>query len=160
MTKVALQMCFGRQILSDSRIYYWMEQFRSGRTRIVDLQRCPKPKSGRSVRNVRRVENIVAQDRRVTLARIMLQTRLKATTVHRILTKDLSLSKKCAKYVLYELGDQQVARRLTVCNFWTKLRMTQPRVFSVAVTMDESWIYCYDPETKEQSRQWLRSMEP
>ncbi len=25
--------------------------------------------------------------------------------------------------------------------------------------MDESWVYSYDPETKEQSREWLRSIE-
>lgn len=160
MMKVALQTCFGRRTLSDSRIYHWMDQFRNGRVSIVDLHRCPKPKTGRSARNIRQVENIVAQDRRVTLARIMLQTGLKSTTVHRILTKDLSLSKKCAKYVPFELGDLQLARRLTVCDFWSRLRMRDPRVFGVTVTMDESWIYCYDPETKEQSRQWLQSMEP
>ena len=28
------------------------------------------------------------------------------------------------------------------------------------VTGDETWIYCYDPETKEQSKEWRHSGSP
>ena len=31
---------------------------------------------------------------------------------------------------------------------------SDPAVLGVLVTYDESWIYCYDPETKRQSSQW------
>ena len=158
--KASLTLCFGRQTLSDSRIYYWLEQFRNGRERIVDKVRRAKRKSGRSAANIRQVENIVTEDWRVSIARIMFETNLKSTTVHRILTKDLALSKCCPKYVPFDLTDAQHARRVRICDFWTRLCITDPRVFKVAVTMDESWIYCYDLESKEQSREWLRSMEP
>ncbi len=158
--KAALQLCFGRLRLSDTRIYFWIHEFRAGRACIVDLQRRPKTRSGHSQTNIRRVESIVAADRRVTLARIMLETGLKSTTVHRILTKDLHLSKRSAKLVPFMLTDAQLARRVAVCDFWTRLSLRERRVFKVAVTIDESWIYCYDPETKEQSKEWLRSMEP
>ena len=157
--KASLAQCFGRWTLSDSRIYYWLEQFRNGCTRIVDKERKAKRKSGRSPANIRLVENIVANDRRVSIAQLMLQSGLKNTTLHRILTKDLGLSKRCAKYVPMDLTPAQVARRATICDFWSRLRNNNPRIFSVTVTMDESWIYCYDPESKEQSREWLRSME-
>lgn len=156
----SLRRCFGRRILCRSRIYHWIEQFKSGRAWIVDLQRQPKRRRARSARNIRQVEDLVTQDRRITIPRIMLQTGLKATSVHRILTKDLGLRKKCAKYIPYDIGPAQVTRRLTVCDFWNRLWLRDRRVFKVAVTMDESWIYHYDPETKEQSREWLRNMEP
>ncbi len=159
-TKAALVQCFPRNLLSNSWIYFWMEQFRSGRHRIVDLHCQPKRKSGRSQRNIRAVESLVAQDRCITIPRIMVDTGLKATTIHRILTKDLSLAKRCAKYVPHDIGPPQIARRAAICDFWTRLRIREPRVFRVAVTMDKSWIYCYDPLTKQQSREWLRSMEP
>ncbi len=158
--KAALVLCFGQQTLSDTRIYYWIHEFRAGHVRIVDKERRAKRKSGRSAANIRRVESIVANDRHVTLARIMLETQLKSTTVHRILTKDLGLSKRSVKLVPTHLTDTQMLRRVTVCDFWTRLFLHDRRVFKVAVTVDESWIYCYDPETKEQSREWHRSMEP
>ncbi len=157
--KASLAQCFGRATISDSRIYYWLEQFRNGRVRIVDKERWAKRKSGRSPANIRHVENIVATDRRVSIAQLMLQTGLKNTTVHRILTKDLHLSKRCAKYVPMDLNAAQVARRTRICDFWSRLKINSPRVFAVTITMDESWIYCYDPESKEQSKEWLRSME-
>ena len=31
---------------------------------------------------------------------------------------------------------------------------SDPAVLEALVTCDESWIYCYDPETKRQSSQW------
>ncbi len=157
--RASLRHCFGQRILYKSRIYHWIEQFKSGHNRIVDLHRRAKTRRGRSARNIRRVEDLVTQDRRITIPRIMVETGLKATTVHRILTKDLCLSKKCAKYIPYDIGPAQIARRQTVCDFWNWLRINDRRVFRVAVTMDESWIYMYDPEIKEQSKEWLRRHE-
>ncbi len=158
-TKAALVQCFPRNLLSNSQIYFWMEQFRTGRQCIVDLHRQPKRKSGHSLRSVRAVESLVSQDRRITIPRIMVETGLKSTTVHRILHKDLKLSKRCAKYVPHEIGPAQIACRCAICDFWTRLRIREPQVFRVYVTMDESWIYLYNPLTKQQSREWLRSME-
>ncbi len=159
-TQNALAQYFGRRALSKSRIYHWMEQFRGGRDRIIDLYRRPKRKSCHSQRNIRAVETLVSQDRRITIPRIMVATGLKSTTVHRILTKDLKLTKRCAKYVPHDISPVQIARCQAICDFWSRLRIREPRVFKVCVTMDESWIYQYDPLTKQQSREWLRSMEP
>ena len=33
-------------------------------------------------------------------------------------------------------------------------------VLDALVTCDESWIYCYDPETKRQSSQWKHAGSP
>ncbi len=157
--KAALHVCFTRGRLSDPRIYHWIRQFKEGRAQIVDLHRSPKTKSGRSCANVRRVETLVSQDCQITLPRLQTETGLSITTLHRILKKDLGLSKRCAKYVPHLLTNQQMTRRAAICDFWTRLRINQPRVFKVAVTMDESWVYSYDPESKEQSREWLRPHE-
>ena len=35
-----------------------------------------------------------------------------------------------------------------------ELNNSDPAVYDALVTWDESWIYCYDPETKRQSSQW------
>ncbi len=149
--KAALHLCFTQQRLSDPRIYHWIGQFQGGHVQLVDLDCAPKRRTGRSRQNIRTVESLVAQDRRITLPRLQVQTGLSVTTLHRILTKDLHLSKRCAKYVPHMLTAQQMVRRTTICDFWTRLRINQPRLLKVAVTMDESWVYQYDPESKEQS---------
>ena len=43
------------------------------------------------------------------------------------------------------------------------LQLCQPNpddYFSRLITMDECWVYHYDPETKEQSRQWKHVDSP
>ncbi len=125
-TKVALSTCFGNAVLSDSRVYHWMEKFRNGRTQIIDLYRRPKARSGRSRVNIRRVENLVTHDRRITLPRLTAATGLSTTTVSRILRKDLQLRKRCAKYVPNLLTQPQLVQRVTVCDFWTRLRQGDP----------------------------------
>ena len=37
---------------------------------------------------------------------------------------------------------------------------SDPAVLDVLVTCDESWIYCYDQETKRQSSQWKHAGSP
>lgn len=105
------------------------------------------------------METLLSNDRRVTIHRLVLQTGLTYSTVQNILKKDLKLSKKCAKYTPYLLTDAQAQRRVDICNFWTRLISNSPRILQCVITMDESWVYLYDPETKEQSREWLCNFE-
>ena len=37
----------------------------------------------------------------------------------------------------------------------TKIEATEDAFFSRIITGDETWVYQYDPETKQQSKQWL-----
>ena len=154
-----LHLCYGEAKLSEARIYHWIKEFQGGRTTVVDLQRPPKRKTGHSRANIRAMENVVAADRRVTIHRLAGQTGLKYSTVQAILTKDLKLRKKCAKYVPYSLTPVHIQRHFDICNFWNQLIAHTPHILQHIVTMDESWVYLYDPETKEQSKEWLRSCE-
>ncbi len=61
--KNALNQCFPNGILSDRRIYHWISEFQGGRTVVADLPHAPKLKTGRSRPNIRKVEDMVAQDR-------------------------------------------------------------------------------------------------
>ncbi len=36
----------------------------------------------------------------------------------------------------------------------------EPDFLDFVITMDESWVYCYDPKTKKQSTVWLTPSEP
>ncbi len=146
-------------ILSDRSIHRWINQFRGGRTLIVDKQRAPRGKSGRNLRNVCKVENIVATDRRVTIKEISLKIGISTTSVQRILKRDLKLKKICASFVPAVLTDAHKARRHDVCNFFSRLKAQAPRVFSNLITMDESWIYTWDPALRIHNKEWLRQGE-
>ncbi len=159
-TKTALTTVYGGATLSDSRIYFWLQEFARGHTQVLDLHRQAKPKTGRSRANIRKVEDKVANDCRISVSRIAAETGLKRNTVHLILKKDLKLTKKCAKYTPTLLNETQKARRMELCHFWNHLYLNQPQVFKHLVTMDESWIYLYDPHLKETTKEWLRKDEP
>ncbi len=141
-TKTALHICFGRQSLSDPRIYFWRTQFQRGRVQIIDLHCRAKSKSGRSWANIWHVESLVADDRRITIPQIMAETGIRHTTVQCILKEDLHLSKKCAKFVPSLLTDHHIQRWQAICDFWSYLQIQSPAVFRYTVTMDESWVYC------------------
>ncbi len=157
--KAALQTVY-QQTLSDSSIRMWIRQFRAGRDTIVDQKRAAKSKSGRSPRNIRRVENLVAQDRRITIKEIGVRTGLATTTVQRILRKDLRLKKRCSTFVLAVLTDAHKRRRQDICNLFTRLHHQNPRVFRNVITMDESWVYVWDPDKRLHCMEWLRPGEP
>ncbi len=64
--KAALQTCYAN-VLCNTSIHRWIREFQVGRESIVDKPRKPKEKSGHSHANIRKVESLVAQDRRITI---------------------------------------------------------------------------------------------
>ncbi len=157
--RTALRNCFA-QVLCDTSVYKWMAKFRDGRASVVDKPRASKPKSGRSVHKIRRVETLIADDRRITLKEIALKAGIPTSTAQRILKFDLKMTKKCTKWVPHLLTEAQKTRRLTVCDFWARLVDNTPRILCRVVMTDEAWIYCYDPQFRQQSKEWLCAGEP
>lgn len=127
---------------------------------MVDKPRAARGKSGRSPRNIRRVENFVATNHRVTIREILVKSGLSGTTINRILKKDLKLTKCCATFVPAVLTDAHKERMRHVCNLFSRIMAQSPRVFQNVVTMDESWVYIWDPSLRIHNKEWLRAGEP
>ena len=70
------------------------------------------------------------------------------------------MRKICAKFVLRVLRDDQKERRCHDSKEMVELINSDPAVLDALVTCNESWIYCYDPETKRQSSQWKHADSP
>ena len=68
--------------------------------------------------------------------------------------------KICAEFVPRVLREDQKERRCHDSREMVELIKSDPAVHDALVTCDESWIYCYDPETKRQSSQWKRAGSP
>ena len=70
------------------------------------------------------------------------------------------MRKICAKFVPRVLREDQKERRCHDIREMVELINSDPAVLDALVTRDESWIYCYDPETKRHSSQWKHADSP
>ena len=70
------------------------------------------------------------------------------------------LRKICAKFVPRVLREDQKEIRSHDSREMVELINSDPAVLDALVTCDESWIYCYDSETKRQSSQWKHDGSP
>jgi hypothetical protein len=65
-----------------------------------------------------------------------------------------------AKFVLTLLSNDQKEHRVAVCRKLKDQARDDPNFISKVITGDESWVYGYDPKTKQQSSQWKSPNSP
>ena len=78
----------------------------------------------------------------------------------RILADELNMRRIAAKFVPRLLNNDQRDRRVQVCTELQEAVRHDPNFLSRVITGDESWVYAYDPETKQQSTQWKTPSSP
>ena len=97
------------------------------------------------------MKNFMDKDCRVSIETISAQFDVSVGTVHTIIHEELKMWKICVKFVSRVFREDQKER---CCHdSWEMLDLinSDPAVLDALVTCDESWIYCYDPETRENS---------
>ena len=72
-------------------------------------------------------------------------------TQHSFVIEDFDMRKVCAKMVTKGLTGEQKQRRVTICQ---DLLERQDDILGLVITGYETWVYQYDPETKQQCAQW------
>ena len=80
--------------------------------------------------------------------------------LYTIIHEELKMRKICAKFVPSVLREDQKERRFHDSREMVELINSDSAVLDVLVTCDESWIYCYDPDTKRQSSHWKHAGSP
>ena len=100
------------------------------------------------------------KDRRMSIETISAQFNVSVGTVHTIIREELKTRKICAKFVPRVLREDQKEIHCHDSREIVELINSDPKVLDALVTCDESWIYCYDPETKRQSSQWKHAGSP
>ena len=93
------------------------------------------------------------KDRRVSIETISAQIDVSVGTVHTIIREELKMRRVCVKFVPRVLIEDQKERRGHDSREMVEPINSDPVILDALVTCDESWIYCYDPETKRQSSQ-------
>ena len=149
---------FGNNCFCERNVRKWWKDFVTGvRTRdtIEDKGRHGRPKRARDPQHIALIDGLVRSDRRITISQLESQMDISRRSIHKILKKDLKLSKIAAKFVPRMLTDFDRDRRRTVCQWWKDKVQQNPDIVRWIVTGDESWVWAYDPESKRESCQWL-----
>ena len=155
-----LQTAFRPSCMNRASVFEWHRRFNEDRESVRDDERCGRSKEVWTPELIGQIKNFMDKDRRVSIETISVQFDLSVGTVHTIIREELKIRKICAKFVPRVLREDQKERRCHDSREMAEMINSDPAVLIALMTCDESWIYCYDPETKRQSSQWKHAGSP
>jgi len=155
-----LKTAYKDDALSKTRVYEWFSRFQDGDMSLEDKPRPGRPSTSRNNENVQKIREIVREDRRRTIENISLMSGVSWSSVQRILTEDLGMTRVAAKFMPRILTEDHKEQRVEACRQMKNQIELDPNFLSKIITGDESWCYGYDPETKQQSSQWKTPQSP
>jgi len=103
---------------------------------------------------VAKVRTVVRNNRRMTVREIVDDCGISMGSCDAILTNDLHMKRVCVKFVPCLLTDDHREQRQTIACDLFERSCEDVQFPKNIVTDDESWVYGYDPETKQQLSQW------
>ena len=155
-----LQTAFRPSCMNRASVFEWHKRFKEGRESVRDDERCGRSKEVRTPELIGQIKNFMDKDHRVSIEKISVQFDVSLGTVHTIIHAEVRMWKICAKFVPRVLREDQKERCYHDSRKMVELINSDPAVLDTLVTCDESWIYCYEPETKRQSFQWKHAGSP
>lgn len=158
--KAISDLSFGDKSLSISAIYRIVAKVKAGEN-AEDQRHLNAKRTKRTDDLVEAVRNHIASDARVTVEELMAEFDLSKGTIFNILHDDLNLTKKSARWVPKLLSEDEKAARVRCAKEFLKRSRTLGAEFlNSIVTMDETMVPFFTPETKEMSKQWLPKGSP
>ncbi|KAL0831014.1 hypothetical protein ABMA28_001900 [Loxostege sticticalis] len=156
-----IQQTLGDHALPYSTVAYWVAEFKRGRSTCEDDQRTGRPSTSVTEENVKKVEKMVLEDRRITIKYLAETLKISFGSIQSILTNSLGFKKVSARWVPRMLTEENKKRRLEISKRNLEMLTSDPDEFCHrVVTMDETWVHHFDPETKRQSMSWKRPSSP
>ena len=155
-----LQNAFRPSCMNRASVFEWHKRFKEGRESVRDDERYGRSKEVRTPVLIGQIKNFMDKDRCVSIETTSAQFDISVGTVNTIIRKELMMRKICVKFVPRMLRENQKERRCHDSREMVEQINSDPAVLDALVTCDESWIYCYDPETKRQSSQWKHAGSP
>jgi len=140
----------------------WVVQFKRGDFSTCFAPRPGRPKTVTTPEIIDQIYELILEDLRISAKSIAEQLGISRERVGFIIHEDLYMRKLSAKCVPKFLNADQKLQR---CQFSEELRNFFGAIQMISyqarlVTMDEIWLYHYDPVTKQQSMEWRHSDSP
>jgi len=132
----------------------------------VDFSNCDAPHPGQLKtvtipEIIDQIHELILEDRRILAKSIAEQLGISREWVGSIIHEDLDMRKLSVKWVLKCLNADQKRQRCQSSEQLLEFFRRDPNDFLLRlVTIDETWLYHYDPETKQQSAEWRHSGSP
>jgi histone-lysine N-methyltransferase SETMAR len=123
-------------------------------------ERSGRPSTSTTRENIANVGEAILADRRQTIHDVCEIAGLSYGTVQRILAENLNMRLISARFVPRPLSDDQKDHRVSVCRELKQKARYDPNFISNIINGDETWVYGYDSETKQQSSQWKLPNSP
>ena len=148
----------GEHAQSYVTIKNWVAQFKHD-----DFSTCDAPRLGRSKtvttpEIIDQIHELILEDCRISAKSIAEQLGVSCEHVGSIIHEDLDMRKLSAKWVPKCLNTDQKRQRCQLSEKLLEFFRRDPNDFlSRLGTMKETWLYHYDPETKQHSVEWRHS---
>jgi len=137
-----------------TQVFDLFRRFKEGRTSVESDPRSGRPSTSRNEEMIAKVRTIVRNNRRLTVREIADGCGFCVGLCDAILTDDLHMKRVWVKFVWRLLTDDQREQRQTIGGDLLERSCEDVQFLKNVVTGDESWVYGYDRETKQQSSQW------
>ena len=137
-----LQTAFRPSCMNRASVFEKHKRFKEGRESVRDDERCGRSKEDNTPELIGQIKNFMDKDRRESIETISAQFDVSVGTVHTIIREELKMRKICARFV------PKVFREDHDSGEMVELINSDLAVLDTLVTFNESWIYCYDPETE------------
>lgn len=159
--KTEMDSIYGKSAPSFSTIKFWVAELKRGRTSLYDDERSGRPKTATSNDIVQKVHQLVLDDRRIKVREIAEAISISKERVCYILTQELNMRKLAARWVPRLLKSDQKQVRMNISEVLLKrFKRNKSDFLRRLITVDETWIHHFTPETKSQSKQWTAKDEP
>ncbi len=147
---------FSDQAPSRATVQRWFADFKRGRTSLEDENRSGRPADAVTPETIAAVRDLIKTERNSTYQQIQEALGIGSSSVNTILHDHLHVRKLVSRWVPRGLSEEQKKERVRWCRFMLK-KFDGGESKSVwdILTGDETWIYQYDPETKQQSTVWV-----
>jgi len=136
-------------------------QFKHGDFSTCDVSRPRRPKTVTTQEILEQIHKLILEYHWILAKSIAEQLGISCEVVGCIIHEDLNMRKLSAKWVLKCLNVDLKHQQCQSSEQLLELLRRDPNDFlSRLVTMDKTWLYHYDPETKQQSMEWQHSGSP
>ena len=137
-----LAKCYGDSASSKTTIFRWYAEFKCGRTDTEDVERSGRPNEVVTPGTIKKVHQIVSENRKLKLREIADTLKISYGSVHAILHEHLSMRKLLSKWVPRLLTVDQKRQRVVGSERCLELfRRNKPNFLRRYVTMDGTWIH-------------------
>ena len=154
-TKKMLEMTQSGSSVSRALVYRWHRRFTDDPVTPYSAKNGGGRPKSITESLTSEVFNALREDARLTVRDIGVQFDIGTATAHKLMTENLNMKLICARWVPRLLTENDCQRRVSASQaFLKRWKAGGDNFLNRIITTDETWLYYYDPETKQRSSVW------